>query len=301
MCTGVYVHVYMYTYMCIKCIHLCVHVRSSLSSNNLRSCDADDLNQVAFTRLEDMDYIDCMQILSKVKDGASAIEGLISAAENQAFILATMSIEKLRFEGGIENVTAIQLMRYGSILGKWAVEDSDLDVVAVICTDTDNEERRSALEMAFLCVFYLQLWDVEHVKSLKNLIDEKRTVSYHYFRHENKAESLKVDFSVQISSNPEDIPWRVRLTRFVKNVLTNSQVGDVALDIARIIITWAKKKGHCHNGNTTSNLHISSSQYRLRSIHWAILVAYALQLSADLTKDSLPIQVRTVLKCIGNM
>ena len=39
----------------------------------------------------------------------------------------------------------------------------------------------------------------------------------------------------------------------------------------------------------------------MRSIHWAILVAYALQLSADLKKDSLPIQVKTVFKCIGNM
>ena len=125
-------------------------------------------------------------------------------------------------------------------------------------------------------------------------------MSYRYFE-DNREASLKIDFSVQISSSPERIPWKVRLTKLVKNLLTKSQVGDVAHDIARIIITWAKRKGHCHNGNTTSNLHISSSQYRLRSIHWAILVAYALQLSADLKNSSLPIQVRTVLRCISNI
>ena len=54
-------------------------------------------------------------------------------------------------------LTAVQLMRYGSILSQWAVEGSDLDVVAVICTSTDNEETRSALETAFLCLIYLQL------------------------------------------------------------------------------------------------------------------------------------------------
>ena len=110
------------------------------------------------------DDIDCMQILSEVKDGTSANEALIHAAESQAFFAATRTIEQLSFEGGMENVTALKVMRYGSTFGKWAVEDSDLDVVAVICTDTGNEERRSALEMAFLCVFHLQLWDVKRVK-----------------------------------------------------------------------------------------------------------------------------------------
>ena len=37
-------------------------------------------------------------------------------------------------------------------------------VVAVICTNTDNEETRSAIQTAFLCLFYLQLRDVERVK-----------------------------------------------------------------------------------------------------------------------------------------
>ena len=121
-------------------------------------------NARLFTRLENMDCIDCTEILSKVRDGASANEVLVAAALNQAVILATMVLEGLRVEGGIESVTAIQLMRYGSILGQWAVEDSDLDVVAVICTSTDNEETRSALQTAFLCLVYLQLRDVERVK-----------------------------------------------------------------------------------------------------------------------------------------
>ena len=80
-------------------------------------------NAPLFTRLEDMDCIDCTEILSKVRDGASANEVLVAAALNQTVILATTVLEGLRVGGGIESVTAIQLMRYGSILGQWAVED----------------------------------------------------------------------------------------------------------------------------------------------------------------------------------
>ena len=53
------------------------------------------------------------------------------------------------------------LMRYGSNFGEWAVEDSDLDVVAVIYANLDSNEVKNALETAFLSLFYLQLWKTE--------------------------------------------------------------------------------------------------------------------------------------------
>ena len=95
-----------------------------------------------------MDCIECTQILSKIRDGASANEGLVAAAQNQAFFLTATVLERLRFEGGIEGVTVRQFMRYSNILGQWAVKDSDLDMVAVIIAKTDNEEISSALETA---------------------------------------------------------------------------------------------------------------------------------------------------------
>ena len=247
-----------------------------------------------------MNFIDCAEILVTARGGPSRNVALIEAALDQAFRLTTEAVDPLCFPAGMENVPTIQVMRYGSSSGGWTVEDSDLDVVVVICTHTDNEEKRSALETAFLCLYFCYLHEVENVRDLQKLINEKGTVSYRFFLN-NLEKSLKVDLSVELSSKHEHVPWKVQLTRSVEKLLRRCLIEDVACDIARIIITWAKKNGHCHNGNTTTNLHISGSQYRLRSIHWALLVAYALSVLTDPRTDSLQLQVHKVLRFISKM
>ena len=111
-----------------------------------------------------MNCFNCIKILTEVNAALSAQKNLIAAAETQAFILSTQILERLVSIETLEGTPNVELMRYGSNFGEWAVEDSDLDVVAVIYARLDSNEVKNALETAFLCLFYLQLWNTETLK-----------------------------------------------------------------------------------------------------------------------------------------
>ena len=67
-------------------------------------------------------------------------------------------------------------------------------------------------------------------------------------------------------------------------------------DVAKVVIAWAKAAGHCHDGNGVQN------RKRLRSAHWAMLVAWTLHAYPDLAaKAKLPEIVAHMFVAIRDM
>ena len=118
-----------------------------------------------------------------------------------------------------------RVLTYGSQVGGWAVENSDLDLVVVLRADVDSgDAQERAIIRAFLSLYFLEGSTIDGVTSLQDLVEEKDTVSYWQHMHSAPAGgrlSLKVDISAECcpSHQTHRPPSRVRLTEAVEYLL----------------------------------------------------------------------------------
>ena len=129
---------------------------------------------------------------------------------------------------------------------------------------------------------------MDGVSHLQDLVVEKDTVEYFYTHPGQQA--LKVDVSAEWCGETVE-PSKVRLTKAVGQLLRRS----LAEEAATVIIAWAKAAGHCNDNNGIPNMR------RLRSVHWAMLVAATLLKYPDLAYKHLQNQVADIFVHIGNM
>ena len=122
---------------------------------------------------------------------------------------------------------------------------------------------------------------MDGVQQLQDLVVEKDTISYRQHVHLAPAGerlTLKVDTSAECCRLHQTFrpPSKVRLTEAVGYLLRCSKADMAGYNVAKVVIAWAKAACHCHDGNGMRNTK------RLRSAHWAMLVAWTLHANPDL-------------------
>ena len=120
---------------------------------------------------------------------------------------------------------------------------------------------------------------MDGVSRVEDLVVEKETVEY-FYRFQGQQQALKVDISAEWCHESIE-PSKVRLTKAVGQLLRRS----LAEEAATVIIAWAKAAGHCNDNNGIRN------KRRLRSVHWAMLVASTFLKYPDLALKHLQDQV----------
>ena len=198
------------------------------------------------------------------------------------------------------NTEEARVLAYGSHVGGWAVENSDLDLVVVLYADFDNDTQEKAFIRAFLSLYFLEACAMDGAMQVQDLVVEKDTVSYWQRVHLAPAGerlALKFDISAECCRLHQTFrpPSKVRLTEAVGYLLRCSKADVAGYDVAKVVIAWAKAACHCHDGNGVRNTQ------RLRSAHWAMLVAWTLHAYTDLAAKELPEIVAHMFVAICDM
>ena len=210
-----------------------------------------------------------------------------------AFAVATRIYHTMPLLHTLDFSEKAPVIKYGSAVGGWAVRNSDLDLVVVLRANIDSydisDDEQRALIRAFLSLYFLNAHTLPYVSQLQDLIEQKQTVIY-FYKHPGQQQGLKVDITAEWCSGTVE-PSNVRLTKAVGQLLHSSQANEAAT----VIVEWAKAAGHCCDNNGTPNTR------RLRSVHWAMLVASTLLKYPDLALKHLQNQVVDIFGHIGNM
>ena len=244
-----------------------------------QKCCCHGCQVVALEAAAQLDVFSCANVLQAASQAPVANKRIVDRVMQCAVAVATRLYQTMPLLPSLDISEKAPVIMYGSARGGWAVRNSDLDLVVVLRANIDSHDEERALIRAFLSLYFLEAQTMDYVTQLKDLIEEKQTVIY-FYKQPGQQEGLKVDITAEWCGETVE-PSNVRLTKAVGQLLHSSQANEAAT----VIVEWAKAAGHCCDNNGTPNTR------RLRSVHWAMLVASTFLKYPDLALKHLQDQV----------
>ena len=139
--------------------------------------------------------VSCSRVLRAASEAPVANLCVVSHVSQCAVGFATPLgpvMSALKSLGTVE----VNVFTYGSQVGGWAIENSDLDLVVVLRADVEDDGQKKALTRAFLSLYFLEASTMDDVTNLQDLVEEKETVSYWQYSTSAAGRlKLKVDIS----------------------------------------------------------------------------------------------------------